>query len=188
MFILDQTPNQIVQWSQWVELQLAQRVMWTTAPILEPVRDSVHGLREHALFMPVRPNQLQKTGTGQSMLQDAKAIGQDFVRPIGIQRHQGLDYPIEIREGLAIKWREIPHQAILQVGDGDSEIIETYELVFNAEQAMSPPKVPDHDTAFESEEYLCRQFQESIGIRAVNTQLLLVLWYAQGSFHPLWEV
>src|ERR1700704_4279954 len=39
MFILDQTPNQIVQWSQWVELQLAQWVTWTAAPILEPVRD-----------------------------------------------------------------------------------------------------------------------------------------------------
>src|SRR5215471_16565123 len=84
MLILDQTPNQIVQWSQWVELQLAQWVMWPTAPILESERDSIHGLREHALFMPVRPNQLQKTGTGQSMLQDAKAIGQDFVYPVGI--------------------------------------------------------------------------------------------------------
>src|SRR5712691_11526655 len=156
MFILDQTPNQIVQWSQWVELQLAQRVMWTTAPILEPVRDSVHGLHKHALFVPVRPNQLQQTGTGQSMLQDAKAIGQDFVRLLGIQRHQGLDDPIEIREGLAVKWREIPRQTSLQVAEGDSEIIETYELVFKAEQSISPPRVPDHDTAFEGEEHLCR--------------------------------
>src|SRR4030095_1490907 len=134
MFILDQTPNQIVQWSQWVELQLAQRVTWTTAPILEPERDSVHGLREHALFVPVRPNQLQKTGTGQSMLQDAIAIGQDFVYPLGIQRHQGLHYPTEIRESVVVKWREIPRQTTLQVVEGDRRIIETYELVFNAEQ------------------------------------------------------
>src|SRR4029453_17631093 len=53
MFILDQAPNQIVQRSQWVEFQLAQRVTWTTAPILEPERDSVHSLYEHALFVPV---------------------------------------------------------------------------------------------------------------------------------------
>src|SRR5262249_39062574 len=116
MFILDQTPNQIVQWSQRVELQLAQWVVWPTAPILEPERDSVHGLCEHALFMPVRPNQLQKTGTGQSMLQDAKAIGQDFVYPVGVYRQQGLEYPSEIWESLvAVKWREIPRQAILQI-------------------------------------------------------------------------
>jgi hypothetical protein len=121
------------------------------------------------------------------MLQDAKAIGQDFVPSLGIQCQQGLKYPIEIREGLAFKWCEIPRQAILQVVEGDREIVETYELVFKAEQAISPPRVPDHDTTFEGEEYLGRQFQESISIRAVYTQMQLILWYAQGSLHPLWE-
>src|SRR5262245_37752969 len=103
------------------------------------------------------------------MLQDAIAIGQDFVLPLGIQCHQGLDYAVEIWEGLPVKWREIPRQTALQVVEGDTGIIETYELAFKAEQAIPPPRASDHDTAFEGEEYLGRQFQESIGIRAVNT-------------------
>src|SRR5258708_3153080 len=60
VFVLNVTPQQVVQRTQWINFQVGQRIaiVWTTS-VLEAHADSVHGLYEHSFLVPVRPDQFK---------------------------------------------------------------------------------------------------------------------------------
>src|SRR4029078_7307942 len=68
VFVLDVTPEQVVQWPQRINFQVCQWIVvqWSTS-VLEAHADSIHGLHQHSLFMPVRPDQFEHAWTSESM-------------------------------------------------------------------------------------------------------------------------
>src|SRR5262249_56735976 len=73
LLVLEISPEQVVQRPQRIDLELSQRVESRAADILEPLADRIHGLNEHSLFVPVRPDQLEEARVGQLPAKDARA-------------------------------------------------------------------------------------------------------------------
>ena len=77
VFILNVTPQDVVEGPQRVQLEMSERVALSVgALVLEAPRDGVDRLGEHALFVPIGPDQLDQDGFGTS----EHTIGEDIVR------------------------------------------------------------------------------------------------------------
>ena len=62
LLVLDISPKQVVQRPQRIDLEVRQRIASAAALalVLEAQADRVHGLHQHPLLVPVRPDQLQQ--------------------------------------------------------------------------------------------------------------------------------
>ena len=75
LFILDVSPQQVVERAQRIDLQVRERVLrGAAADVLEAPGDRVRGLHQHPFFVPVRPDQLEQARVGELLLQDAVAL------------------------------------------------------------------------------------------------------------------
>src|SRR5215471_1350302 len=66
LLVLDKAPEEVIQRAQGVDLQHGQRIaVRGTAAVLEPPGDRVYALDQHALLVPVVPEQLDKAWIGE---------------------------------------------------------------------------------------------------------------------------
>src|SRR6267142_216542 len=64
VFVLNVTPEQVVQGAQWMNFEISQRIAFErSTSVLEAHADSVHGLHKHSLLVPVRPDKFKHVWT-----------------------------------------------------------------------------------------------------------------------------
>src|SRR5258705_6558491 len=95
VFVLNVTPEQVVQRSQWINFEVGKRIafVWTTS-VLKAHADSVHGLHQHSFFVPVRPDQFKHTGTTEPMRKSSIAERRLSIGPCP----QRCDDALEVRK------------------------------------------------------------------------------------------
>src|ERR1041384_5162302 len=95
VFVLDVTPEQVVQRAQWIDLEIRKGITlrWS-APVLKAHADRVHGLDEHAFFVPVGPNELEHAWATEPVGQQSATELRTLIR-INAQR---VHYPIQVRQ------------------------------------------------------------------------------------------
>jgi hypothetical protein len=104
LLVLDVTPQEVTQPAQRVDVEVRERVAVAGHDplVLEAVADGVHRLGLHALFVPVRPDQLDHARHGEPGAEDAVAVRPDGVRRLEVELDQPLADEVEVGEGLRV--------------------------------------------------------------------------------------
>src|SRR4051812_38547729 len=74
LLVLDVAPHDIVEGPQRVDGDMRERIAVAyPAHVLEALADGIHRLNQHALFVPIRPDELNQTGAVSARSEDACA-------------------------------------------------------------------------------------------------------------------
>ncbi|MCY1230446.1 hypothetical protein D9M72_428580 [compost metagenome] len=93
LLVLDIAPQQVIERPQRIDLHIGEGIiLQRPADVLEAARNRIHGLDQHSLFLPVRPDELEQARLNQPGPQDAVAIAHLLLELVGVELEVDIAY------------------------------------------------------------------------------------------------